>query len=43
MPDMPRNVRVPDHLWQAALDKAHANGETLSEVVRRALEGYVKA
>lgn len=42
MPDMPRAVRIPDHLWQAALDKAHANGETLSEVVRRALERYVK-
>ena len=42
MPDMPRNIRVPDDLWRAALDKAHTNGETLSDVVRRALERYVK-
>ena len=42
MPDTPRAIRIPDDLWQAALDKAHGNGETLSEVVRRALERYVK-
>jgi hypothetical protein len=42
MPDMPRAVRVPDALWQAALAKAHANNETLSDVVRRALERYTK-
>ena len=42
MPDTPRAIRIPDALWQAALDKAHANGDTLSEVVRRALERYVK-
>lgn len=42
MPDTPRAIRIPDALWQAALDKAHANGETLSEVVRRALERYIK-
>lgn len=42
MPNMPRAVRVPDDLWQAALAKAHANGETLSDVVRRALERYIK-
>lgn len=41
MPDMPRAVRIPDALWQAALAKARDNGETLSEVVRRALERYV--
>ena len=38
----PRAIRIPDDLWEAALEKAHANGETLSEVVRRALERYVK-
>jgi len=42
MPDTPRAIRIPDALWQAALDKAHANGDTLSDVVRRALERYVK-
>jgi len=42
MPDTPRAIRIPDDLWQAALDKAHANGDTLSDIVRRALERYVK-
>jgi predicted HicB family RNase H-like nuclease len=46
MPNAPktpsRNVRVPDDLWQAAMAKALDRGETLSEVIRRALEKYVK-
>jgi hypothetical protein len=42
VPDTPRAIRIPDDLWQAALDKAHANGDTLSDIVRRALERYVK-
>ena len=42
MPDTPRAIRIPDELWQAALEKARANGDTLSEVVRRALDRYVK-
>ena len=42
MPDTPRAIRIPDDLWQTALDKAHANGDTLSDIVRRALERYVK-
>lgn len=37
-----RNVRVPDDLWHAAMSKALDRGETLSEVIRRALEKYVK-
>ncbi len=37
-----RNVRVADDLWQAAMSKALDRGETLSEVIRRALEKYVK-
>lgn len=46
-PSMPdgtplRNVRVPDDLWQAAMAKALERGESLSEVIRRALEKYVK-
>jgi len=32
---------VPEALWQAALEKAHSRGETVNEVVRRALERYV--
>ena len=46
MPNAPktpsRNVRVPDHLWDAAMSKALDRDESLSEVIRRALEEYVK-
>jgi predicted DNA-binding protein len=38
----PRAIRIPDDLWQAALEKAEANGDTVSDIVRRALERYVK-
>ena len=37
-----RNVRVADDLWHAAMSKALDRGENLSEVIRRALEKYVK-
>lgn len=37
----PRAIRISDDLWQAALAKAQERGETLSEVVRRALERYI--
>lgn len=36
----PRNVRVDDELWQAALAKAEENGEKVSDVIRRALIEY---
>ena len=46
MPNAPktplRNVRVPDDLWVAAMSKALERGESLSEVIRRALEKYVQ-
>jgi predicted HicB family RNase H-like nuclease len=46
MPNAPktpsRNVRVPDDLWRAALAKAALQGTTVSDVVRLALERYVK-
>ena len=47
LPTMPdgtplRNVRVADDLWHAAMSKALDRGESLSEVIRRALEKYVK-
>jgi predicted HicB family RNase H-like nuclease len=46
MPNAPktpsRNVRVPDDLWHAAMSKALDRGESLSDVIRRALENYVK-
>jgi hypothetical protein len=48
MPNQPRDdnparaVRVPDELWDAAKAKAAGRGETVSDVIRRALERYVK-
>jgi len=39
-PTMPRPIRVPDPEWHAALAAARANGETLTDVVRRALVAY---
>lgn len=37
-----RSVRVADPLWEAARVKAEERDETISEVIRRALERYVK-
>lgn len=48
MPNAPRpdnvahTVRVPDDLWSAAKTRAAERGETVSEVVRRALQRYVR-
>lgn len=36
-----RSIRVPDNVWKPALRKARANGESLAEVVRRALVNYI--
>lgn len=38
-----RTVRVSDELWEAAIRAANDNGETISDVIRRALEVYVRA
>lgn len=38
----PRAVRVSDDLWAAALAKADERDETVTDVIRRALERYVK-
>lgn len=35
-----RTVRVPDDEWEPAMAKAVERGETLSEVIRRALREY---
>jgi hypothetical protein len=35
-----RTIRVPDDEWRAAQEKAAERGETLSEVIRRALKRY---
>lgn len=46
MPDRPktphRTIRVPDDLWKAAQDKAEAKGESVSDVIRRALQRYIR-
>ena len=46
MPNAPktpsRNVRVADELWAAAQEKAAERGETVADVIRRALERYIK-
>lgn len=35
-----RNLRVPDHIWKPALEKAHAEGRTLTDVLIRYLIRY---
>lgn len=37
-----RAVRIPDDLWYAALAVAAARGETLSDIIRDRLAGYLK-
>lgn len=40
--DTPRAIRIPDDLWLAALERARANGDTVSAIVRDALRRYVR-
>lgn len=46
MPDKPatphRTVRVPDELWEAVKQKAAERGETVTDVILRALRRYVR-
>lgn len=46
MPNQPktkvRTIRIDDDLWHAAQVKAAEHGESVSDVVRRALVRYVK-
>lgn len=37
----PKALRIPDDLWTAALEKAQAEGRTLTDVVVKALTRYV--
>lgn len=37
-----RSFRIPDEVYKAAQAKAAERGESVSDVVRRALERYVK-
>jgi len=41
MSDTPRAIRISDELWSAALAKAKERGETVSDIVRKALERYI--
>lgn len=36
-----RNIRIADELWQTAVAVAAQRGESVSEVIRRALVEYV--
>jgi len=37
-----RTIRIPDQLWQDARDVAERRDETVSDAIRRFLEGYVR-
>lgn len=37
-----RTIRISDELWDAAQAKAVTRGENLSDVIRKALERYVR-
>lgn len=37
-----RSVRFPTALWAAALAKADERGDVLAEIIREAVETYVK-
>lgn len=36
-----RNVRIADGLWRAAMDKARAEGRTMTDVIAAYLRRYV--
>lgn len=38
---MPRSVRVPDDVWHAAVEKAKAEGTSVTSVVVAALEAFI--
>lgn len=42
MATMPRSLRIPTGLWDAAVAKAKADGTTVTAVVIAALERYVR-
>jgi len=41
MPTMPRSLRIPDDVWHAAVEKARAEGTTVTAVVVKALRRYL--
>jgi predicted DNA binding CopG/RHH family protein len=46
VPNMPatpnRTIRVPDELWEAVKRKASDRGETVTDVILRALRRYLR-
>jgi hypothetical protein len=46
MPNQPktpiRSVRIPDEEWRAAQERAAERGETVTDLIRRALRRYAK-
>lgn len=42
VPMVMRSIRVPVALWEAAKTKADERGESISDVVRDALEAYLR-
>lgn len=46
MPNKPRTpkhgVRIPDELWQAVKIRAKERGETITDVILRALKRYLR-
>lgn len=38
-----RTIRIPESLWSAAMSKARSQGVSLTSVIIKALERYVKA
>ena len=42
MATMPRSLRIPEPVWKAAVEKSAAEGTTVTAVVVKALERYLK-
>lgn len=42
MATMPRSLRIPEDVWTAAVEKARAEGTTVTAVVVAALRRYLK-
>lgn len=38
---MPRSLRIPEDVWRAAIDKAKAEGTTVTAIVTEFLRTYV--
>ena len=43
MTGTPRNIRIPDDLWEAAVAKAREEGTTISHLIRVWVERYLQS